>query len=40
MVPGSQHQIFSFKEFYGQLEERVPRGYEAVYDLTRMCSIR
>ena len=38
--PGDQLKIFSFKEFYNQLKECVPHGFEAVSDLVKTCAIR
>lgn len=38
--PGCSLKIFSFKEFSDLLREYVNHGYEAVYELTKMCTIR
>ena len=38
--PNCSLKIFSFKEFSDLLREYVNHGYEAVYELTKMCTIR
>ena len=38
--PNCSLKIFSFKEFSNLLRESVNHGYGAVYELTKMCSIR
>ncbi len=40
LVPGSNFKIFSHHEFANILARTVPDGYQAVYELTKMCQIR
>ncbi len=40
MPPGSEMALFSFQDFASKLALSVSEGYEAVYQVRRMCTIR
>ncbi|KAL5247847.1 hypothetical protein ACHWQZ_G019664 [Mnemiopsis leidyi] len=40
LPPGYKLRIFNYSDFYRLLQDNVHNGFEAVYDLTKHCSIR
>ncbi len=40
MPPGSEMELFNFQDFASKLALSVSEGYEAVYQVERMCTIR